>query len=408
MKKEKRLSGTVKNVFTAGDSRRKRLADDPVLPSRIPQSDKWRPDPFPGKVSLVRALVIAAFAASIPAMPAYAFTLQTATETSTETETSSIDIGSLETITVARDSNIVMSLNDDTNTINLYLNDAISATSASIGGISISSSGVSGLSTGTTEIAADNTSAVSGGALYSYLTSNYTATDDAGWTVKVGNAEYKVGEGGNLTFASGDDNLAVELTTADDASTVTLTLASDPSFTSVTSDTFTAGNSSLTSSGLTVTGTASEDGTAAAQAILSSAGLTVTNGTNSSSVTSSGISTTGSVTAGTSLLVGASGSQSELTSTGLTFSNGTAITPLSNHNLIIGSGNEITMTTGTGNGSIVIGDENTGSSSTGQNIVIGYEQTLKDGVKRAVSINPVNSSPGVASVSVGVQASGAN
>ena len=62
MKKEKRLSGTVKNVFTAGDSRRKRLADDPVLPSRIPQSDKWRPDPFPGKVSLVRALVIAALA----------------------------------------------------------------------------------------------------------------------------------------------------------------------------------------------------------------------------------------------------------------------------------------------------------------------------------------------------------
>lgn len=103
-------------------------------------------------MSLVRALVIAALAASIPAMPAYAFTLQTATETSTETETSSIDIGSLETITVARDSNIVMSLNDDTNTINLYLNDAISATSASIGGISISSSGVSGLSTGTTEI----------------------------------------------------------------------------------------------------------------------------------------------------------------------------------------------------------------------------------------------------------------
>ena len=123
MTKENRLLGTAEKELSAGHSRKRRLTPD--RPPRNLQSSKPKSDPFPGKVSLIRALVIAALAVTVPAVPAYAFTLQTSTETGTATETSSMEIQVLETITVARDSNIVMSLNDETNTINLYLNDQV-------------------------------------------------------------------------------------------------------------------------------------------------------------------------------------------------------------------------------------------------------------------------------------------
>ena len=144
MTKENRLLGTVKSEFSAGQSRKRRLT--PVRPPRTSQSWKPKSDPFPGKVSLIRALVIAALAVTVPAVSAYAFTLQTSTETSTETgtetESSSMQIQVLETITVARDSNIVMSLNDDTNTINLYLNDDVTGTSFTAGNSVLSTSGL--------------------------------------------------------------------------------------------------------------------------------------------------------------------------------------------------------------------------------------------------------------------------
>lgn len=253
MTKENRLLGTAEKELSAGHSRKRRLTPD--RPPRNLQSSKPKSDPFPGKVSLIRALVIAALAVTVPAVPAYAFTLQTSTETGTATETSSMEIQVLETITVARDSNIVMSLNDETNTINLYLNDQVTGTS------------------------------------------------------------------------------------------------------------FTAGNSVLSTSGLTITGTKEQGDTYTPQALLSSAGLSITGGTDSSSsLTPDGISTTGTVSAGDSIYVGEDESQSVLTGTALTLASGVAYTSAGATVPVIGYQNSVSGSTLSN--TIVVGSTNTVGSST--------------------------------------------
>lgn len=253
MTKENRLLGTAEKELSAGHSRKRRLTPD--RPPRNLQSSKPKSDPFPGKVSLIRALVIAALAVTVPAVPAYAFTLQTSTETGTATETSSMEIQVLETITVARDSNIVMSLNDETNTINLYLNDQVTGTS------------------------------------------------------------------------------------------------------------FTAGNSVLSTSGLTITGTKEQGDTYTPQALLSSAGLSITGGTDSSSsLTPDGISTTGTVSAGDYIYVGEDESQSVLTGTALTLASGVAYTSAGATVPVIGYQNSVSGSTLSN--TIVVGSTNTVGSST--------------------------------------------
>lgn len=181
---------------------------------------------------------------------------------------------------------------------------SVTATSATIGGISIGTDGkISNLTSGTIE--ANNKEAVTGGAVYSYVSGSYVSKADAGWNIKVGNAEAdKIGTDATVSFNAGSTNVSLSYNA--DTNAVTVDTAKDVTFdtvkantsiqvgtgenaTKITGDTVSAqtlkaGNSTVTTDGLSVK---TADGTKTAE--VSTAGLSVTDGTNTASYKANGV-----------------------------------------------------------------------------------------------------------------------
>lgn len=180
----------------------------------------------------------------------------------------------------------------------------VTASTATIGGISIGTDGkISNLTSGTIE--ANNKEAVTGGAVYSYLDGTYLKQSDAGWNIKVGSAEAdKIGTDDTVSFSAGSTN--VSLSYSADTKTVTVDTAKDVTFdtvkantsiqvgtgenaTKITGDTVSAqtlkaGNSTVTTDGLSVK---TADG--AKTSTVTTDGLSVSDGTNTASYKANGV-----------------------------------------------------------------------------------------------------------------------
>lgn len=164
---------------------------------------------------------------------------------------------------------------------------SVTATSATIGGISIRTDGkISNLTSGTIE--ANNKEAVTGGAVYSYLDGTYLKQSDAGWNIKVGSAEAdKIGTDDNtVSFSAGSTN--VSLSYSADTKTVTVDTAKD-----VTFDTVKANTSIQVGTGenaTKITGdTVSAQTLKAGNSTVTTDGLSVSDGTNTASYKANGV-----------------------------------------------------------------------------------------------------------------------
>ena len=202
--------------------------------------------------------------------------------------------------------NVTVGVNDDGSAkITLNATDgSVTATSATIGGISIGTDGkISNLTSGTIE--ANNKEAVTGGAVYSYVSGSYVSKADAGWNIKVGNAEAdKIGTDATVSFNAGSTNVSLSYNA--DTNAVTVDTAKDVTFDTVTANTsiqvgtgenatkitgnsvsaqtLKAGNSTVTTDGLSVK---TADGTKTST--VTTNGLSVTDGTNTASYQANGV-----------------------------------------------------------------------------------------------------------------------
>lgn len=180
----------------------------------------------------------------------------------------------------------------------------VKADTATIGGISIGTDGkISNLTSGTIE--ANNKEAVTGGAVYSYVSGSYVSKADAGWNIKVGNAEAdKIGTDATVSFNAGSTNVSLSYNA--DTNAVTVDTAKDVTFDTVTANTsfqvgtgenatkitgnsvsaqtLKAGNSTVTTDGLSVK---TADGTKTST--VTTDGLSVTDGTNTASYQANGV-----------------------------------------------------------------------------------------------------------------------
>lgn len=180
----------------------------------------------------------------------------------------------------------------------------VKADTATIGGISIGTDGkISNLTSGTIE--ANNKEAVTGGAVYSYVSGSYVSKADAGWNIKVGNAEAdKIGTDATVSFNAGSTNVSLSYNA--DINAVTVDTAKDVTFDTVTANTsiqvgtgenatkitgnsvsaqtLKAGNSTVTTDGLSVK---TADGTKTST--VTTDGLSVTDGTNTASYQANGV-----------------------------------------------------------------------------------------------------------------------
>ena len=115
----------------------------------------------------------------------------------------------------------------------------VTASSATIGGsVGISSDGIdmggkpiTNLGSGANKVAQGSTDAVSGGDVYSYLTTHYTPTSDTGWSAAVTNGTasqtVEIGNGDTVTYKAGSN-----MSLAANGSVITFSTSMTPVFTS--------------------------------------------------------------------------------------------------------------------------------------------------------------------------------
>lgn len=175
-----------------------------------------------------------------------------------------------------------------------------------------------------------------------------------------------IAPGGTLTFAAGTN-----ATVSQENGTVTYGISSTPTFTSVTSETFTTGASTLTDSGLTTSGTVVA-GTSATGATLSSTGLSISSGGSvTNSLTTSGLTATSATIGGVS--IGTDGKISNLTSGTIEADNDEAVTGgevakylADNYSTTTGSGFKVTAGTTTLNSTgVTVGTSGNALTSSG-------------------------------------------